>query len=270
MNFTRPRTIPSQAPSRSGLDGRSRYHGAAIACAALGVAMILTHTSESRATSLLIDQVPSGGGTLSYDGAGGPLVGTDIVFQQISGDGTPLNDGSTLTLVDGRLNFSTGANLAEPSPIYGWGGGGSFVLTADAVLDSALVDIIVPADDTVILTGTFVGDPSFAAIGIVGFNQILISAFGLDEKHPDILTYFGLSPNEFRFAHSDISATDLVIDPGTQGFSATVAEADIVNTLVPEPSTLVLAAFSLVAVAAVGWRRRKTNLEQTVDAVSAA
>ena len=209
-------------------------------------------------SALLIDQVPGAGGTLSYDGIGGPLIGTDIVFEQITGDGTPLNDGATLTLVDGRLNFVSGANLAEPAPIYAWGGGGSFVLTADAVLDSSSIDVILPANDTVILTGTFVGSPTFAAIGLVGFDQIAISAFGVDEKHPDILAYFGVNQSDFRFAHSDISANDLVIDPQTQAFTTTVSEADIVNTPVPEPSTFVLVCLGPAVLALHRWRRRRS------------
>ena len=256
--------IPSQAPARHGAYGRSRYRRAAFASAVLGIVMVLGQTSEIRGSTLLIDQVPGAGGTLTYDGVGGPLIGTDIVFEQITGDGTPLNNGATLTLVDGRLNFTTGPNSAEPGPIYAWDGGGSFVLTADAVLDDALNDIIVPANDTVIMTGTFVGDPTIAAIGIVGFNQILISAFGLDEKHADILTYFGLSPNEFRCASSNISASNLVIDPQTQGFSASIAEADIVNTLIPEPSTLALAAMGFAGLVTLSWRRRGSHRQNLV------
>jgi hypothetical protein len=229
-------------------------------CLVLRTAILLlaicTSASPALAVSLLFDQLPNSGGTLSYDGTGGPLIGTDIVFDSIVGVGTPLNSGAVLTLIDGRLNFTTGANLLEPPPVFGWGGGGSFVLTADAVLDNLLNDVIVPANDTPLLVGTFVGTPTLAAVGLVGGNQINISAFGFDNKHPDVLAYFGLTPELFQFAESTISTNDLILNPNL-GFTATVAEADITNTAppsIPEPSTFLLLA---IAVAGLLLGRRR-------------
>ncbi len=231
---------------------------AAICRTSVFLALVSLCATEALGTSLLFDQLPNSGGSLFYDGSGGPLVGTDIVFDSVVGVSTPLNNGAVLTLVNGKLNFTTGPNLLEPAPIYGWDGGGSFTITADAVLDSLSNNIIVPAIDTPILVGTFLASPTYGAIGFVGGNQISISSFGVDQKNPDILAYFGINPANFNFAESTISTADLVVG-GNQGFSATVAQADITNSLppaIPEPATVTLLAIA----AATMWIGRRRFL----------
>jgi hypothetical protein len=222
-----------------------------------GVAAVtLLAASSALAEQLLFDQ-ESPGGTLSYDGAlGSPLVGTDLVFENITGVGTPSNSGVTLELIDGRLNFTTGGNTAEPAPIYSWAGGGTFVLTADVVEEEDGTDVIA-GDDVVLLSGTFtVSGGGSAVFGIVLSNQLVIAGGGVDGKNPELLEYFGLADGVFEFATTAISASDLDIDPATGGFTASVAEADITNTfLIPEPTGIYLLGIALAAFVNFGVRR---------------
>ena len=75
--------------------------------------------------SIVFDTTPGGaGGTLTYDGAGGPAIATDVVFVNIQGNETPLNSGITLACVNCSLDFTTGANTQEGPPGWVWDGGG--------------------------------------------------------------------------------------------------------------------------------------------------
>src|SRR5262245_13515132 len=47
-------------------------------------------------------------GTISYAGGANPLVGTGIEVDNVTGLGTPLNNGVTIGLVGFALNFTTG------------------------------------------------------------------------------------------------------------------------------------------------------------------
>ncbi len=60
------------------------------------LALLLVPGIALAAAKLTFDNPTVDGGTLSYDGVGGPLVGTDIIFQQVIGVDTPANSGMSL------------------------------------------------------------------------------------------------------------------------------------------------------------------------------
>jgi hypothetical protein len=61
--------------------------------------------------AIVLDTVPGGaGGTMTYDGVGGPLIANDILFVEIMGTDTPANSGATLVCSNCLLDFTTGAN----------------------------------------------------------------------------------------------------------------------------------------------------------------
>jgi hypothetical protein len=60
---------------------------------------------------------PVAGGTLSYGGEGGALVGTHTGFHLVTGAATPANNGALLQCASCNLDFTTGANLTE-GPVY--------------------------------------------------------------------------------------------------------------------------------------------------------
>jgi hypothetical protein len=195
------------------------------------------------------------GGTLSYDGAGGPLVGTNIGFGVLAGFDTALNSGTPLFCVpDCTLNFETGANTAEGTiggGAWTWDGGGSFVLegTLNTVADGSGTEI---ADGT-LLVGTFEG-----ALGLVGSaGRLLVIGVGEDEKIGALLEFYAIpSFPDFRFANTEIVATGLVV--GADGsLDGTVANADLTNTQVSEPMSLLLFGTGAAGLAALRrWRRR--------------
>jgi hypothetical protein len=216
-------------------------------CMVMVLALVVGAWSTSaQAATITFDQIANGG-SLSYDGAGGALVGTDITMDTITGSGVP-NPG-VLTCVGCVLNFTTGPNTAENPGSWTFASGGSFVITGSAFDGLNLV-----ASGN-LLTGHFNGAPSTPSV--IGGGPILVAfGFGPDEKNPDLLAFFGVSSvTEFRFANTEISASNVVI--GADGsFSGDVTEADVANisSLPDGGSTMALLGLALVGLGAV---RRK-------------
>jgi hypothetical protein len=207
--------------------------------------LILLPSVASALPSLVFDTTPGGaGGTLTYDGAGGPAVGTGIQFVNIVGVDTPLNSGVVLACVGCLLDFTTGSNTLEGPPQYTWAGGGSFVLTGD-----------VPAlglDDAVLLAGTFTETPNLPGL-VSGDSSGLFLAIGTDTKHAELAGFYGVGPTDWAFANTEIALGTFTL--GAEGaFSAIPNQADLINAAVPEPATLLLLGGGLLGL--MGLKRR--------------
>jgi PEP-CTERM motif len=221
---------------------------------AVSLSLLLVAAPAAALPTINIDQGPGGGqagGTLSYDGAGGPLVGTGIGFGVLAGFDTAANPGVPLFCVPNcTLNFQTGANTAEGTvggAAWTWDGGGSFVLegTLNTAVDGSGTEI---ADGT-ILAGTFDG-----ALGLVGpAGRLLVIGVGEDEKIGSLLEFYGISPFlDFRYANTEIVATGLVV--GADGsLNGSVTNADLTNQQIPEPATMGLFGSGLAGLAI--WRK---------------
>ena len=187
--------------------------------------------------SIVFDTTRAGpGGTLTYDGAGGPAIATDVVFVNIQGNETPLNSGITLACVNCSLDFTTGANTQEGPPA-GCGTVGSFTLTGN-----------VPALGLVgatLIAGTFTGTENTP--GLAGETTGLFFALGVDAKDPTLAAFYGLAPTGFTFANTEIALNTLTVDALTGAFTAIPNQADIINVApVPWPMTGVLLGLGLL------------------------
>lgn len=70
----------------------------------------------------------AGGLYTSTGGTGSVLIGSNIPALTVSGDGTPVENGASLAIVDGFLNFTSGAYNGNGSN-WSWGAGGVLNLT---------------------------------------------------------------------------------------------------------------------------------------------
>jgi PEP-CTERM motif len=227
----------------------------------LSLSLLLVAAPAAALPTINFDQGTGGGqagGTLSYDGEGGPLIGTNIGFGVLAGFDTTLNTGVPLFCVPNcQLDFTTGANTAEAVAVPGglqqwtWDGGGSFVVegTLNTAADGTGLDV---ASGT-LLSGTFDG-----ALGLVGpAGRLAVIGVGEDEKIGGLLDFYGIPDFlPFRFADTEIVATSLTV--GANGsLDGTVTNADLTNTGIPEPGTLLLFGSGAAGVAMLRrWRRR--------------
>ena len=208
---------------------------------AIGITLLCGATDAVRANPVQItfDQLVDGG-TVSYDGNGGALVGTNIRFDVAVTFMTPLHANENLTIDNGMVNFTTDANVTE-GPVYTWAGGGNFSLTG--TIHDPFNQVIASG---VLLQGSFEG--TVFALDSPIANRMTINGFGTDRKHPDLLAYLGIPPDaEFTFANTQISGQGRIAPNG--GFSLGVVEADLVNTaeFVPLPTAFWMGGAMLAA-----------------------
>jgi hypothetical protein len=225
---------------------------------AVSLSLLLAAAPAAALPTINVDQgtgAGQAGGTLTYDGAGGPLIGGGIGFGALAGFDTALNTGVSLFCVPNcQLDFTTGANTVEGAVGGGawtWDGGGTFVLegTLNTAADGTGAEI---ASGT-LLSGTFTG-----ALGLVGpEGRLLVIGVGEDEKIGSLLEFYAIPEFlPFRFANTEIVATGLVV--GADGsLAGSVTNADLTNTQIPEGGTLLLFGSGMAGLSALRrWRRR--------------
>jgi hypothetical protein len=228
---------------------RTFVHRLLTALAAIATAVSLSASPANAAVVITFDNSGASGGTIAYGGAGGPATGSGITFDIVTVGANP-----DLTCVGCVLNFTTGNNTLDTPFVWTWAGGGSFVNTG-TILDPSNGNVVVASG--VLLSGSFAGPvPAIASVG-AGF-AITLSGSGIDTKNADLLAYFGLSPNDFIYASTNITGEDCVSIAAGNSFSCGVVEADVTNTqqgAAPEPATLTLFGLGLLGVGSAARRR---------------
>ncbi len=163
-------------------------------------------------------------GSLSYAGGSTALNGSYIEVDNIVGIGTPSNAGTTITCDSCLLTFTTGANTG------GWdfGSGGSISIIGGASTAGI-------GTGSTLLSGTF-NSASVYQVVPGEFNFEILGAGFNDTKHPDLLTYFGITSNDFVGGLNLSFKIDGAPNVGDAFDSEILYSGDVVNTLVPVPA----------------------------------
>ncbi|TPW10909.1 MAG: hypothetical protein FD130_2101 [Halothiobacillaceae bacterium] len=186
-------------------------------------------------------------GSIGYNGGSAPLIGTNIEIDSIVAQSTPLHDSIASACVSCAMQFTSGSFSTYNAALQTWsfnGGGAISVVGGVDFSDVAYTDI---ALGSTLLSGTF-GSASVTKLPTGLFDFRIAAGSFTDNKHPELLAYYGLPlnvPYEGGFNLS-FSATPLT----NNGFASTVLySGDLVNspTEVPLPAAIWLLGSGLLA-----------------------
>lgn len=224
-------------------------------------AAIALGAGVSEAQEIIFDST-SGGGTISHE-AGDPAIGTDIVFNSVTGFFTPLNSNVTLLCDDPStgevesclLDFTTGPVMLEGPPVSVFLDGGEVVLTG-SLFTAAGTEV---TGSGPILQGSFFAAVNFAA---APNTELSFLSIGIDTKDPGLAAFYGADP----IATFTYRAIGVALDVDLDGsFSGTVSDSTLANrvvpgAVVPAPGTVMMLGGGLLTLAAAtgvrSWRRR--------------
>lgn len=223
----------------------------------LGTALTGFFSASAFAVSLDFNVGAPTSGSVSFAGGSNPLIGSNIEVDNVVGLSTPDNENVQAVCLSCVLNFTTGGLTNAGGPPLsgsnnGWwrfGSGGSITIIGGVDFQGVPGDI---ALGSTLLTGSF--NSAFVQdLGVQGF-QVTFGTF-LDTKHPDLLTYYGLTPGTpFEGAFTLLFASP---NPGVGGAfaSTSIFSGNVVNTVVPLPAAAWVFASGLAGLVAAKGRR---------------
>lgn len=228
------------------IDVKRRLRAWALSAAGAAGLIASVHGAEAAAVpAILFDDAGVEGGTLSYDGNGGPLIATGVLLDIVLGVGTPANSGLALACEACTLTFETGANASESASLWTFLPGGTISVSGTAKDGPSTI-----ATGT-LLSGVF-NDTTYA------FQQgsLNINLSGsMDALLAPALAALYATPATGLAVLTQINLKG-PIDPLTNAFSGTSTDTDInYYSVVPVPAALPLFLTALAGIVMIGWRR---------------
>jgi hypothetical protein len=226
-----------------------KYIGLSCLGVMLSIGMTGSFGQSAMAVELDFNLSAPTSGMISYNGAGGGLTGLNIEVDNVVGLATPANANVTslcvscvLNFTSGTLSNSGGAN-ANNNGWWSFGSGGSITITGGVQLQGG-TDI--PVGST-LMSGTF----NNAFVQDLGTQfRVTFGSFS-DSKHPDLLSYYGLTPGPFSGALTLLFGSSNG-GVGSAFTSTSVFSGNVVNTPspvnpVPVPAAIWLFGSGLAA-----------------------
>jgi len=146
--------------------------------------------------------LPSGG-TYTWDGnPSDPLIGSNIGVKSVSGNGTPIANGKTLSITDGFLNFTSGAFNGRLGSTWSWGTGGT--LNVMGCIAGVTASTCTGSNNVVLLSDDFQSVKIVAPISGSVFDLVLGQLQGV--VNASVASYFGV-PVAFSATSVNLMAT---------------------------------------------------------------
>ncbi len=219
---------------------------ASVGSLALGIALLSASTDPAMAMQLNFNIVAPTTGSISYNGTGGALIGTNIDVDNVVGLSTPANANVTSTCLTCTLNFTSGLNTSAGGGTWRFGPGGSISITGGVDFQGSTPDISL---GSTLLTGTF----SSATVSDAGVFEVTFGSF-TDVKHAGLLSYYGMPGGNY-----DGSLTILfsaVVGPGNAINSTSLFGGSIANiAAVPVPAAAWLFGSGLLGLYSAARRK---------------
>jgi hypothetical protein len=214
------------------------------------------------------DLDPQGGsGRVSYSPqqAGGALVGSNLGVLDVKGVGTPLHDGTSITISQGALNFSTGmfsgtSPVVSPTTVgpvspasaalnqWDFAAGGSMAITGGI----AALGI---APGTPLLTGSFTGTTFVRPLP--GSDLKVQGGALINVVNPVLAAYLGLPVGGSVQYVGGLSTLFAASSTAPGAFSSNgYSDGQVTTTPVPEPGAL--AVFTLAVGGGLALLRRRS------------
>ena len=191
---------------------------------------------------------------ISFAGGTAPLVGTDIVVNNVVGIDTPLNAGVSLAITGGLLNFTTGnfnLGLSSPNDWYFDGGPSSTIKITGGIATPSI------PPGTTLLSGQF----DYAIVLHLSSKFNISGANFSDTQYPDLLSFFGLTGSPSPGGNFNIGFyTATTIIPHESFTSSRVTSGDVSTSFVPITASWLLLGTGLIGIACLGFRRTNFSL----------
>jgi hypothetical protein len=212
--------------------------------------LVLAMCVTVQASSLDFGVIAPTPGTIDYGTTSNTrLVGTNIQVDNVTGLGTPFNNGTTLPITGGLLDFISGP-ITGTDPLH-W----DFVGAGPISITGAILGGL----NEVLMSGTFT--EVHVVDGVTpGTFEVAIAAF-FDRKAEDLAHYFydGGFPTLWD-GNLNISfqvAANITPGIGNYFISTQVLSGDVVNNPVPIPPSVLLMGSGLLGIGLIGWRRKR-------------
>jgi hypothetical protein len=210
---------------------------------ALAAGLVLLGGNSAWADVQLDFNVPGGSGTFSWAGNGQPLVGANIGVASVLGTNTPSNSGTSLTITTGLLDVTTGNGSFNGTTIDFGAGPANDMTISGSILGNPNENLV---------TGTV---QSATVMRLVGQNVLDVTFF-TNTIAPDLAANYGVTTTPWAGAFHIDFTLPTGVSLGQPFTSAAAGGGSVVDTLVPEPSTMVIAGLGALGFLAYGLRIR--------------